>query len=106
MVFVGIDWAEAYHDVCLVDEAGTVLATRRIDEGVEGVSEFHRLVAGHAMEPSQVVVAVETDRGLFLGALVATGYVVYAINPMAASRYRERHVTSGAKSDPGDAKML
>ena len=106
MIFVGIDWAEAHHDVCLVDQAGTILATRRIDEGVAGVGEFHQLVAEHAAEPSQVAVAVETDRGLLVGALVATGYVVYAINPMAASRYRERHVTSGAKSDPGDAKML
>lgn len=106
MIFVGIDWAEAHHDVCLVDEAGTVLAARRIEESVAGVGEFHRLVAEHAVEPGQVVVAVETDRGLLVGALVVTGYVVYAINPMAASRYRERHVTSGAKSDPGDAKML
>ena len=31
---------------------------------------------------------------------------VYAINPFAASRYRDRHVVSGAKSDPGDAKVL
>jgi len=29
-----------------------------------------------------------------------------AVNPMSTSRYRERHSTSGAKSDPGDAKIL
>ena len=39
-------------------------------------------------------------------ALIATGYTVYAINPMQVSRYRERHATSGAKSDPGDAHVL
>ena len=39
-------------------------------------------------------------------ALVATGYQVYAINPMQVARYRERHSTSGAKSDPGDAHVL
>jgi Transposase len=39
-------------------------------------------------------------------ALVASGYQLYAINPLSASRYRERHVTSRAKSDAGDAKML
>jgi transposase len=39
-------------------------------------------------------------------ALVSAGYRVYAINPLSAARYRERHVTSGAKSDPGDAKVL
>ena len=71
-----------------------------------GVGDFHRLVAEHAAEPSQVVVGIEIDRGLLVEALIAGGYVVYGVNPMAASRYRERHVTSGAKSDPGDAKML
>jgi hypothetical protein len=53
-----------------------------------------------------VVVATETDRGLFVGALVAAGYMVLAVNPMSTSRYRERHTTSGAKSDPGDAWVL
>jgi hypothetical protein len=31
---------------------------------------------------------------------------VYAVNPLQASRYRERHGVSGAKSDTGDAHML
>lgn len=53
-----------------------------------------------------MVVGIEIDRGLLVGALLAAGYRVYAVNPMAASRYRERHTTSRAKSDPGDAKML
>jgi len=53
-----------------------------------------------------VVIGIETDRGLFVAALVAAGYVLYAVNPMSTSRYRDRHSTSGAKSDPGDAKVL
>ena len=53
-----------------------------------------------------MTVATETDRGLFVGSLVAAGYRVLAVNPMSTSRYRERHSTSGAKSDPGDAKVL
>jgi transposase len=39
-------------------------------------------------------------------ALLAAGYQVYAVNPLASSRYRDRHSTSGAKSDRGDAKVL
>jgi hypothetical protein len=38
--------------------------------------------------------------------VVAAGYTVLAVNPMSTSRYRERFSTSGAKSDPGDAKVL
>ena len=85
---------------------GRRLAAGRLPEGVEGVARFHELVAGHVEDPAEVVVATETDRGLFVGALVAAGYTVLAVNPMSTSRYRERHSTSGAKSDPGDAKVL
>lgn len=106
MIFVGIDWAEAHHDVCVLDEQGAVLAKGRVPDGVEGVAGLHEIVAAHAEEPDDVLVGIEVDRGLLVGALVAAGYRVYAVNPMAASRYRERHTTSGAKSDPGDAKML
>ena len=42
MIFVGIDWAEVHHDVCLVDEAGQVLAKRRVAEGLEGSARAHR----------------------------------------------------------------
>ena len=53
------------------------------------------------------MVGIEIDRGLLIvTALVGAGYLVYAVNPMATSRYRDRHATSGAKSDPGDAKIL
>lgn len=106
MLFVGVDWAEAHHEVCVLDQAGAVLGRRRVPDGVAGVAQLHALVADHASEPSQVVVGIELDRGLLVGALVAAGYQVVAVNPLAASRYRERHGTSGAKSDPGDAKVL
>jgi len=105
-VFVGHDWAEAHHDVFVEDEAGRRLGGGRLPEGVEGVARFHALVADHVEDPTDVVVATETDRGLFVGSLVAAGYTVLAVNPMSTSRYRERHTTSGAKSDPGDAWVL
>src|SRR3989454_7789018 len=85
---------------------GMVLAKRRIADGLEGVGQLHALLADYAAEANQVVIGLETDRGLLVGALLAAGYEVYAINPLAASRYRDRHSTSGAKSDPGDAKVL
>ena len=53
-----------------------------------------------------MIIGTETDRGPWVAALVAAGYVVYGVNPLQASRYRERHGVSGAKSDRGDAHML
>jgi transposase len=106
MIFVGVDWAEAHHDVHVQDEAGKRLAGGRLPEGVDGIARFHELVGNHVDEPSDVVIGIETDRGLFVSALIGAGYQVFAVNPMSTSRYRDRHSTSGAKSDPGDAKVL
>jgi transposase len=106
VIFVGVDWAEAHHDVFIEDEAGGRLARARVPEGVEGVARVHELVGAQASEAGEVVVGIETDRGLFVAALVAAGYQVYAVNPFSVSRYRDRHGSSGAKSDPGDAKIL
>ena len=105
-LYVGDDWAEAHHDVHLMNEAGERIAARRLPEGVEGVAALHELVAQHASEPGDVVLGIETDRGLWVSALVAAGYHVYAINPRSVARYRERHHVGGAKSDAGDAKVL
>lgn len=107
MLSVGIDWAESHHDVCVMAADGQVLGKRRVDDSVAGVSEIHGLVAECSGEDDEeVAVGIEIDRGLVVGSLIAAGYEVYGINPMAVARYRERHTTSGAKSDSGDAKVL
>jgi len=106
MIFVGDDWADDHHDVAVMDQAGEVLARRRLPEGVAGVGQLHALIAEHADDPAQVAVGVETDRGLWVAALVAAGYQTHAVNPLSVARYRQRDATSGAKSDQGDAATL
>jgi transposase len=106
MIFVGNDWAEDHHDVYVMDAGGARLAARRLPEGLTGIRALHELIAGHAVDPSEVVIGIETDRGLWVQALGAAGYQVFAVNPLAVARYRERHQVSGAKSDAGDAKVL
>jgi len=106
VVFVGDDWAEDHHDVHVMDGDGRRLASRRLPEGLDGIRGFHELVADHIADPAEVIVGIETDRGLWVTALVSAGYQVYAINPLSASRYRDRHHLGGAKSDAADAKML
>src|SRR5438874_8794779 len=79
MIFVGDDWAEDHHDVYLMDEAGQRLAARRLPDGLSGIRGLHELIAAHAEEPDQVVIGIETDRGLWVSALAAAGYQVWAI---------------------------
>jgi len=106
MLFVGDDWAEDHHDVYLMNDTGDRLASQRLPEGLAGISRLHALIAEHAEDPAQVVIGIETDRGLWVDALTAAGYQVFAINPLAVARYRDRHHVSGAKSDASDAKLL
>ena len=106
MLFVGDDWAEDHHDIYLMNDTGDRLASRRLPEGLAGIGRLHGLIAEHARDPAQVVIGIETDRGLWVDALTAAGYQVFAINPLAAARYRDRHHVSGAKSDAADAKLL
>lgn len=106
MIFLGDDWSSDHHDVEIQDEQGSRLAKGRLPEGVRGIEQLHAMVAAHADDPAEVAVGIETDRGLWVSALVAAGYQVYAVNPKVAARYRERHSSSGAKSDAGDATVL
>jgi hypothetical protein len=106
MLFVGDDWAEDHHDIHLMNETGDRLASRRLPEGLAGITRLHELIAEYAEDPAQVVIGIETDRGLWVDAVTAAGYQVFAVNPLAAARYRDRHHVSGAKSDPSDAKLL
>jgi len=105
---VGDDWAQDHHDIEVMDEAGQVLAARRLPEGVAGIGQLHELIGAFvpAGEDVEVQVGIETGRGPWVTALLAAGYVVFAVNPLQASRYRGRRGVSGAKSDGGDAHML
>ena len=112
MLLVGDDWAEDPHDVELMDPTGRKLAAARLPEGVAGITALHELIGRHlgenadAADTGEVLIGIETDRGLWVQALIAAGYRVFAINPLQVARYRERHTVSGAKSDTADAHTL
>lgn len=109
-LFVGVDWAEDHHDVCVLDAEGEVRAKGRVSNDLAGIAKLHDLIAsaapGEVDDVPAVTVGIETDRGLLVRALIAADYRVLAVNPMAVDRYRDRHRVSGAKSDPGDARVL
>ena len=106
-LFCGIDWATEHHDVAVIDGDGNVVARGRVSNDAPGFAALLTLLAeagDNAADP--IPVGIETDRGLWVAALRATGRVIYPINPLAASRYRARYAVSGAKSDATDAVLL
>jgi transposase len=117
LLLVGDDWAEDHHDVEVMNEAGRRLSKATLPEGIAGMARLHAMIAAQ-LDPDadldagldaaagQVKIGIETDRGPWVQALIAAGYQVYAVNPLQAARYRERHSVSGAKSDTADAHLL
>jgi len=87
----GVDWAEAHHDVALVDVDGAVVARSRIDTGASGFNDLLALIAEHGGSAEHTSIALETDKNLLVVALAEAGFTVYPINPRAVARYRERY---------------
>lgn len=105
--FCGIDWADDHHDVAIMNSEGVVLATKRIDDNAAGLRVLlDLLVACGDTADCPIPVAIETSRGLLVACLRETGRPVYAINPMAVARYRDRSSVAGRKSDAFDARTL
>ncbi|WP_405180219.1 IS110 family transposase [Nocardia sp. NBC_01377] len=108
-LFVGDDWAEAHHDVEVMDNSGRRLAKARLPEGVAGMAKLHAIIGdlvGEDADEVEVLIGIETDRGPWVSALVAAGYTVLAVNPLQAARFRDRLGVSRAKSDAADAHVL
>lgn len=106
-VYCGLDWAEHHHDIALVNDAGELLAKRRITDDAAGYRALLELLAEHGDTPqTPIPVAIETSHGLLVSTLRTGTRQVYAINPLSAARYRERYAVSRKKSDHGDALVL
>lgn len=105
MKVIGIDWAQAVHDVCLLAPDGSVIDRWRAPHDAEGV---RKLLARMEREggPTAVLVGIESGAPLLLDQLLAAGYTVYALNPKVADRMRDRHSIAGAKDDTLDAYVL
>ncbi len=77
------------HQQALVDADGALVVKRRISDDVAGFGLLLQLLADagdNAEDP--IPAAIETNRGLLVACLRATGRTVYAINPKAVDRYR------------------
>jgi transposase len=105
-VSCGIDWAQDHHDVAVVDENGAVICAQRIGNDAAGLARLLDILTQHDPDDGRLEVAIETSPGLLVAGLLAAGRMVFAINALAVSRYRDRYRSSRAKSDAFDAMVL
>jgi transposase len=103
--FVGIDWADATHDVCL-QAAGSAtregLTLKHTPEAIEAwVSTLRTRFHGQP-----IAVCLELHKGPLVSALRTYDFLVlFPINPLTLARYREAFTPSRAKDDPTDAAL-
>jgi len=104
--YLGVDWADAEHAVWVEDEAGTKVLSRTVPHTVDGFAEFGRWLDERRAAERELWAAIEKPEGRIVDFLLDHGVVVFAINPKAVDRARDRFRMSGAKSDPFDARVL
>jgi transposase len=103
--FVGIDWADEIHALCLVAAGSEQLEHRTLQQTPEAIDAWAvELRERFAGQP--IAVAIEQSRGALIYALLKYDcFVIYPINPKQLARFREALVPSGAKDDPTDAAL-
>lgn len=105
--WVGIDWATAEHQVCVLDAAGSEVTQRPVAHTVGAVLAFVDWLREHVGgDLGRVAVGIETPRGALVATLMEQGLAVYALNPKQLDRFRDRHTAAGAKDDRRDAWVL
>ncbi len=102
--FVGWDWADQKHDLCLVDastgkkESSVIKSTPQAIE--EWATSMRKRFGGRP-----IAVCLEQSRGPVIFALLKYDFLVlYPVNPTTLAKYREAFSPSRAKDDPTDAE--
>lgn len=107
LFLVGIDWATAFHQVCLIDAERQVLEVKQIEHSGSGIAQLIELLMRRSGgRPEQVAVAIETPRGAVVEALMERQFAVFSLNPKQMDRFRDRHTVPGAKDDSRDAFVM
>lgn len=102
--FVGFDWADKKHDLCLVDAATGKKEFSIIKHTSQALEEWARALLSR-FGGRKVAVCLEQSRGPLLFALLKYDFLVlYPINPSTLANYREAFSPSRAKDDPSDAE--
>jgi transposase len=104
--YLGVDWADETHAVWAVNEDGAKVTARMVRHTADALSEWGRELDQWRAQGIELWAAIERPDGPVVDFLLDHGVRVYAINPKALDRARDRFRQSGAKSDLFDAHVL
>jgi len=102
--FIGLDWADTKHDICIQPAGGLTREFGRIAHQPEQIEQWaydmHRRFGG------PIAVMLELSKGPIVSALQKHDFfVLIPINPSTLAKYREAFKPSRAKDDPTDAEL-
>jgi transposase len=104
--FIGIDWADREHAVCLASPETLLVEHRSLTQQAESLDQWATELR-HRFGGRPVAVCLEQSRGPLAYALMKYEFLVlFPINPKQLAKYRQAFTPSGAKDDPTDAELL
>ena len=106
-VYIGIDWSEEKHDLCILNESGAVLKTWQISHTQSGFTEILTTIQELGLEPQDCYIGIETAYNLIFDFLTDWGYpALYLLPPSAVKACRLRYRQTPARTDQSDAWLI
>ena len=105
-LYIGIDWSEDKHDVCILNEAGAILKEFTIAQTPQGQAVLEKEIASFGLKAEQCLVGLETASNLVMDFLESRPYTPYVIAPNQVASSRGRFSSSGRRNDRSDAHLL
>ncbi|HEY6074413.1 MAG TPA: transposase [Anaerolineales bacterium] len=106
MLYFGIDWSSAHHNLCILNEAGARVSQVKFEHSPSGFARIEVERCKLQVSASACPVAIETAHNLLVDYLLDREYPVYLVPPRATAGYRNRQRSSGAHDDDSDAALL
>lgn len=103
--FIGIDWADRKHDICLQAADSDTPESDVIVHSPEAIEDW-ALGLQRRFGGRPIAICLELNKGPIVNALCKYDFfVLFPVHPQSVARYRRVFSSSGAKDDPTDARL-
>jgi transposase len=103
---VSIDWADQDHEYALREKPGQPKETGNIEHSPEALTEWI-MDLRRRFPNGSIAICLEQFRGALVYFLMRFDFIVlYLINPLTLSKFRQALYPSGPKDDPRDTDLL
>jgi transposase len=104
--YIGIDWADCKHDICLYDSTTQHVESCIIGSQPETIDVWAEGLRKR-FDGQAIAICTEQKRGPLIYALCKYEFLVlYPVNTHLVAKYRQAFTPSRAKADPTDAQIL